>query len=98
MLSPYQGCSRSGSGGLAVLLGSATGLRKILKWTSEVQFLAKSRSKTKEVSHGVSIAFYLPTRECKRVERVRSQHQLLVQLNLAKIEVQTLYYSEKLLF
>jgi hypothetical protein len=65
---------------------------------SELQVLVKSCNKRKGVDHEVGVAFCLPTRGWKRRRRVRSQHQLLVQTNLAKIKARKLCHSEKLHF
>ena len=58
----------------------------------ELQVWTKSCNKRKGVDHEIGIVFCLPTRGWKRVRRVRFQKQLLVQMNLAKIEKSRFFY------
>jgi len=54
--------------------------------TSVLEFFTIFNNKSKALDHEGSLAFCLPTREWRRRGRVRSQGQLLVQMNLGKIE------------
>ena len=62
MLTSYQGCSRSGSGGLGVHWGVPQNLENFAQRVSELQFLTKFCNKRKGADHEIDIAFCLPIR------------------------------------
>jgi hypothetical protein len=92
MTTSYEVYLGFGLGGLAVLLGSATELRKFLINMPELRFLTKSWSKRKRVGQERGIDFCLPLRRSKGEGRILSQPQLLAQTNMAKIEKNDIFH------